>query len=237
MAAQFTAFAQVAGDKAAPGLNTAMLQLFGNNSNFIAHTEAHVSDKSGQEVASMPMTFERYGKNIRVEINMSHVKSRDMSPEFAAQMKQMGMDQMVTVMMPDQKTVLTIYPGLKSYAQTAMEKEEVEAANKEFKMQKTPAGKETINGHSCKKENVTLTDDKGNSQHATVWEASDMNNFPLRIQITENDATVVLNFTNVKLGRPDDAHFRAPANMSKFDSVNALMADAITKKMNSGAGK
>src|SRR5215469_16498091 len=119
-AVHLTAFAQLGGDQAAPGLNAAMLQLFGNNSNFIAHTEARVFDKGGNEIASMPMIFERYGRSIRVELNMAQVKSRDMSPEFADQMKKLGMDQMITIMLPDKKTVLTIYPGLKSYAQSPM---------------------------------------------------------------------------------------------------------------------
>src|SRR5579884_512999 len=95
MAANSDAFAQAA-DKGAPGLNAAMPKLFGKNTNFIAKVEAHVFDKNHQETTTMPMGFMMLGDRIRVDINMTQVKSREMSPEFASQMKQMGMDQMTT---------------------------------------------------------------------------------------------------------------------------------------------
>jgi hypothetical protein len=235
---QFSALGQAAGaEKGTPGLNAAMPKLFGKNTNFIAKVEAHVYDKNHVETTTMPMGFEMLGTRIRVDINMTQVKSREMSPEFAAQMKQMGMDQMTTILMPDKKLVYTIYPGLKSYAQTPLDKDEAEAANKNFKVEKKSLGKETLDGHRCEKFSVTLTDDKGAQQHATIWEAADMSNFPIQMQLTEDSATVMMTYKDIKLGRPAESHFAPPSGMAKYDSVNALMSDAITKKMNAGAAK
>lgn len=226
------AFAQTAGDKSTPGLNSAMPKLFGSNTNFIARVETHVYDKNHQETTTMPMGFEMLGDRIRVDINMTQVKSREMSPDFANTMKQMGMDQMTTILLPAKKVVLTIYPGLKSYAQTPMDKEEIDAANKDYGVKKKRLGKETIDGHACEKEEVTLTDDKGNEQHATVWEAEDMNKFPVQMELKQDNASVIMNYKDVKLGRPSESHFEAPTGMAKFDSVSALMSDMITKRMN-----
>jgi hypothetical protein len=235
MSSPGAALAQAGGGKGAPGLNSAMPKLFGSNTNFIAKVDARVYDKNHQETTSMPMGFEMLGDRIRVEINMTQVKSREMSPDFANQMKQMGMDQMTTILLPDKKVVLTIYPGLKSYAETPMDKDEVESSKKGLKVTKTHLGKETIDGHACEKEEVTLTDDKGTQQHATIWEAADMNKFPIQMQLTQDDASVVMKYKDVRLGRPADNHFQAPTGMAKFDNVNALMSDAITKRMNAGA--
>lgn len=226
------AFGQTAADKTAPGLNSAMPKLFGDNTNFIARVDTHVYDKNNKETTSMPMGFEMLGERIRVDINMTQVKSSVMSPDFATTLKQMGMDQMTTIMLPDKKVVLTIYPGLKSYAETAMDKQELEDAKKNLKMKKNRLGKETVDGHPCEKEEVTLTDDKGNEQRATIWEAQDMNKFPIKMQLSEDNTSVIMNYRDIKLGRPADSHFQAPSGMAKFDSVNALMSDAITKKMN-----
>jgi hypothetical protein len=234
MSSHCAAFAQAAANKGTPGLNSAMPKLFGSNTNFIARVDAHVYDKNHQETTSMPMGFEMLGDRIRVEINMTQVKSREMSPDFANTMKQMGMDQMTTILLPDKKIVLTIYPSLKAYAQTTMEKDEVESAKKGYKVTKTPIAKETIDGHPCEKEEVTLTDDKGGQQHATIWEAADMSKFPIQMQLTQDDASVIMKYKDVKLGRPAESHFQAPAGMAKFDSVNALMSDAITRRMNAG---
>lgn len=230
------AFAEAA-DKGNPGLNAAMPKLFGSNTNFIARVEAHVFDKNNQETTTMPMGFAMYGSRIRVDVNMTHIKSRDLPPEVISQMKQMGMDQMTTILLPDQKQIITIYPGLKSYALTPMEKEEVDATSKNFQMAKSRLGKETVDGHPSDKYDVILTDNKGGKQHAITWEATDLHNFPVQIQLTEDNATVIMRFKDVKLGRPEENAFKAPKGMSMFDSVNALMSDAITKKMNAGTAK
>ena len=218
-------------------MNASMSKWFGSNTNFISKVEARVLDKNQQEVTSMLMGFEMLGGRVRVDINMAQVKSREMSPDFAATMKQMGMDQMITVLLPDKKLILSIYPGLKSYAESAMPKEEVESAEKDYKVQKTRLGKETIDGHACDKNDVTLTDDKGAKQRAIVWNATDLKDFPVQMQLTEDDNTVIMKFKDIKLGSPDNSHFDAPAGMAKFDSVNALMSDAITKKMNAAGSK
>ena len=235
---QLAVLAQGAGDsKGTPGMNAAMSKWFGGNTNFIAKVEAHVLDKNQQETTTMPMSFEMLGNRIRVDINWGQIKSRELSPEYVTTMKQVGLDQMVNVLLPDKKLILTIYPSLKSYAQTAMPKEDVESAEKDYKIDKAHVGKETIDGHPCQKNDVTLTDDKGGKQRATLWNATDMKDFPIQMQLTEDENTVILKFKDVKLGRPDSAHFEAPAGMAKFDSVNALMSDAITKKMNSAPAK
>ena len=230
------ALAQIpGGDKNAAGMNAAMVRLFGSNTNFISKAEVRVLDKNQQETTSMPMGFEMLGGKVRVDINMSQVKSKEMSPDFVANMKQMGMDQMTTILLPDKKVVLSIYPGLKAYAATPMAKDEIDAATQTYKIEKTRLGKETIDGRACEKNNVTLTDGKGEKQHAIIWNAADLKDFPVQMQIAADDSTLIMKFKDIKLGRPDASHFDAPAGLTKYDSVNALISEAITKKMNAPA--
>ncbi len=185
----------------------------------------------------MVMGFEMLAGKMRVDINMAEVKSKEMSPELAAMMKQMGMDQMTTILLPDKKTVLSIYPGLKSYAETPMDKSEAEAASMEYKMEKTRLAKETIDGHPCEKNNVTLTNPKGEKQHATVWNATDLKDFPVQMQIPADDSTLIMKFKDVKIGRPELSHFEAPAGLTKYDDLSTLMSDAVAKKMGAGTAK
>jgi hypothetical protein len=225
------------GDKSAAGMNSAMVKLFGNNTNFVSKAEAHVLDKKGQELTMMPMSFAMLGARIRVGLNLTDVKSREVSPDFIASMKQMGMDQMITILLPDKKLIRSIYPGLKAYAETPMDKAEAESATKNYRIEKTRLGKETIDGHACEKDTVTVTDEKGVKQSATVWYATDMHDVAVQIQINENESILILKFKDVKLGRPELSLFEAPAGYAKYDSINALMSEAITKKMGSNIAK
>jgi hypothetical protein len=239
LAAAPVAFAQApaAGGSGAPGMNAAMIRFFGSNTNFISKAEVRVVDKNQKETTAMTMGFQMLAGKMRVDINMAEVKSKEMSPEFAATMKQMGMDQMSTIMLPEQKQIITIYPGLKSYAIVPMPKDEADAAAMTYKMEKSRAGKETIDGHACEKNNVTLTDSKGGKQHAIVWNATDLKDFPVQMQIPDEDSTLTMKFKDVKLGRPETSQFEAPAGLTKYDDISTLMSDAVAKKMGFGASK
>ena len=232
------AFAQApGGDKAAGGMNPSMTRFFGGNTNFIAKAEVHVLDKNQHETTSMNMGFEMLGSKIRVDINMAEVKSKEMSPEFATTMKQMGMDQMITIELPEKKSIITIYPGLKSYTESPMPKEEVEGAFKTYQTQKTRLAKETIDSHPCEKNDMTFAEEKGAKEHVTLWNATDMKDFPVQIQMTVDDSVMIMKFKDVKLGRPDASHFEAPAGLTLYEDLNTLMKEAVSKRMGAATPK
>src|SRR3954454_21861154 len=131
------AFAQVSGGDLSSGLNAAMTKLFGNNNAFTSKAELHVWDKSKKETTVMPMGFNMLDGKTRLDIDLTQVKSTQMPAAAISSFKQMRMDQLSTVIRPDRKTTLLIYPALKSYAEIAMSSEEVADANKNFKVEKT----------------------------------------------------------------------------------------------------
>lgn len=238
LSAASAALAQMPGaDKSAGGMNPSMTRFFGTNTNFIAKAEVRVLDKQQHETTAMTMGFEMLGSKIRVDINMAEVKSKEMSPEFAATMKQIGMDQMTTIELPEKKSIITIYPGLKSYTESPMPKDEVEGAFKTYKTDKKRLAKETIDGHPCEKNDMTFVDDKGAQEHVTLWNATDMKNFPLQLQMTVDDSSMVMKFKDVKLGRPDPANFEAPPGLTLYDDLNSLMTNAVNKRMGAASTK
>ena len=139
------------GDKSAGGMNPSMTRFFGSNTNFVARAEVHVLDKLQRETTGMTMGFEMLGSKIRVDINMAEVKSKEMSPEFAATMKQIGMDQMTTIELPEKKSIITIYPGLKSYTESPMPKDEVEGAFRTYKTDKSASRRKPSTAMPVKK--------------------------------------------------------------------------------------
>ena len=237
IAAPRAALAQMPGN-GANGMSAAMVKLFGKNTIFTAKSEFDVLDKARTQTTSMPMDFSLLDGKVRVDIDMTQVKSSLMPPNFISTMKQMGMDRMATITRPDKKVTLIVYPLLKSYAEIPMSKEEAAAQQKDYKLAKTRLGKETIDGHACEKIKVTLTDDKGDKEEATVWNAPDLKDFPVQIQMPQQDTTLIIKFKDVKLGVADASQFDAPGGMTKYPSPEKLMQDAMTKMMSSqGAPK
>ena len=218
-----------------PHLGGAMSKLFGDNQAFSATLEMQVTDKSGKPM-SMPgkISFDT-GKS-RFEINMADMKGGQMPPDTAAQMKSMGMDQMVTIARPDKKAAYLIYPGMQSYAEIQPSNADSAPTNSDFKVETTEIGKDTVDGHPCVENKVVVTDKNGVKHESTVWNATDLKKFPVKIQTTEQGGIVTMLFKNVSLTKPAASLFDPPADFKKYDNVQQLMQQEMMKRMGGGMG-
>jgi len=215
-----------------PGMNPTLTKLFGKNTAFTAAGQVVVeSGKQGQPV-KVDMKFSMLDGKTRTEMDLTKMAD----PRGASQMKAMGMDQVVFISQPDQKLVLQVYPGLHGYVETAMPETEATAAAKDYKMEKTSLGKETIDAHACEKNKVTMTDDKGAKHEFIVWNATDLKDFPMRFQTTEQGSTVTISYKDVKLEKPDAKLFGPPGDYTKYDNQMDLIQATVMKRTPAGAG-
>jgi len=213
------------------GLNGAMLKLFGNTTAFTSRSQVQMLDKADKETMSLPLDFALLEGKIRLDLDLTKIKSKDFTPEMMAPFKQMNMTKMATVVRTDKKLTLVIYPGLQAYAEMPMSAEEKADWESNHKVEKTLLGKDTFDGHPCEKNRVVLIDGKGARQEALVWNATDQKDFPVQIQLKQPDATVVMQFKDVQMVRPDAKQFEAPAGYAKHDSIEKLMQAAMTKML------
>src|SRR6185295_4133813 len=228
-------FAQPQMSAGGPGWSAAMTKLFGDVKAFSAKADMRVLDSAEKESMSMAMTFALLDGMVRMEIDLAQMKSASMPPGAAASLKQMGMDRLTTIILPEKKSVCIIYPGLQAYLDMPLPEEEAAAAKKDFKISKTEMGKETIDGHACVKNKVIMTDDKGEKHEVLVWEAADLKSFPIQIRMTEKGTNVVIRYKDVQFSRPDARQFEAPAGYAKHTDMMQLMQVGM-QKMANGAG-
>jgi len=219
------------------GMNSALLKLFGNNTAFTARAEMRVVDnKAKKETALMPMKFAMLDGKVRADLDTTQIKSSEIPPEAIADMKKMGMDSVVTIQRPDKKISLLLYPSLQAWVETPMSKDEIADATRNYKVEKTKVGRETVEGRACDKNKVVLTSDLGQKVEATVWNAPDLKDFPVKIQMTDPENTIVFTFKEVKPGRPDPSQFEAPEKFTKYDNAQRLLMAAMARVTNN-AGK
>ena len=230
----FAACAQIGGAGAPAGMTAAIVKLFGDNHAFSAKAEVQVLDSAQKEIALMPMGFSLLDKNIRVEMDLTQVRNREMPPGAAESLKQMGMARVTSIVSPSKKTAYVLYPDQKVVLSMPLPKEEMTAADSSSKLDKTPIGKETIDGHPCVKNKVTLADDGGEKVEVTMWNATDLKDFPVQIQTKEKENTSLMRFKQVQLTPPEAALFEPPADYTQYTSQQELM-QAILKKAAPGA--
>jgi hypothetical protein len=216
-----------------PQLDGSTGKLFGDNQAFSAALEMGVTDKSGQPM-TMPGKISFDAGKSRFEINLADLKGGQMPPDAAAQMKSMGMDQMVTIARPDKKATCLIYPGLQSYAEMQLSNADSAPTNSDYKVETTELGKETLDGHPCVKNKIVVTEKDGNKHEYTVWNATDLKKFPVKIQTTEQGGDVTMLFKNVTLAKPAASLFDPPADFKKYDNVQQMMQQEMMKRMGGG---
>jgi outer membrane lipoprotein-sorting protein len=204
-----------------PNFDGAMAKLFGDNTGFSANMEFHVTRSSGREMIVLGKIAVLEGKS-RFDMDLSTMQGGHMPPQAAARMKQMGMGKMTAITLRDKKLSYIIYPDMKAYMENAAL--ETGAAPAEYKTEVTKLGEETIDGHDCVKNKVVVTGPDGVAHESTVWNASDLNQFPVKIQTTSEKGTAtVMLFKDVKMDKPDATQFDLPADFTKYDSMMSLI--------------
>ena len=121
-----------------------------------------------------------------------------------------------------------------SYIERPLKDSDVIRPQSDVRIEVTELGNETVDGHPCVKNKVVETDKKGRRHEYTVWNATDLKKFPVKIetgvQTGEQRSTVTILIKDVKLGAPDAALFEPPA--AKKANALTLLLD-LTKLMRS----
>jgi hypothetical protein len=204
-----------------PSLSGAIAKLFGENSDFTATMDFHFTRSGGNEI-TMPGKMAHTGNKSRFDMDLANMQGGNMPPQAMARMKQMGMDSMYTITLLDKKITYIVYPNMKAYVENPMPAGETNPEN--YKADATKVGNETIDGHDCVKNNVVMTGPDGVQHKATVWNASDLKQFPIKIEsATDSGDSMVMHFKDVKLGKPDAAQFEPPTDYTKYDTMMNLM--------------
>ena len=222
--------AQLPDGSSAP-MNAAMLKMFGKNTNFTAKADVRMLDNTKAETMSMGFTIALLDGKMRAEMDLTQIKNAMMTPQMLAQLKQMGADRTIYIVRPDLKANYVIYPSLKAYAQVPMSEEEKKAFGKEPRMQQTQLGKETIDGHPCVKNKVVVTGENGQTQEATVWNATDLKDFAIQIEMKEANSTVLMKFKDVQFGKALAREFEPPAGYTKHGGIEQIQQVMIQKMM------
>jgi hypothetical protein len=207
------------------GMNSAMIKLFGENASFTAQAEVKVLSNRVAWL-QMPGVFAATDSKLRVDFDMNLIRSTTITP---AMIKALGLDRVTSVIRPDKKTTYIIYPSKKSFISMPLAAEDFQVAAQ--KIEKKPLARETLDGHACVKNLSTVKSSKGTVLvQATTWNAADLKDFPLQIEINEGGNTTVMHFQNVNLTKPAAALFDVPAGFRDETPAPSKKAVIGTKK-------
>lgn len=221
---------------ASPGLNAALVRLFGNHQAFTARLELRMVDGQGKETLNAPMKFSMLEGKMRGDLDVTRLKAKDLPALAGTAAKSVGMTEVITLVRPDKQETYLLYPAFKACIVAPIDPEDVAALKKPANIQKTLLGHETLDGHPCVKNKVVVTGPDGSRHEATVWEASDLKNFPLRIQTLDDTNTLTLHFRQVKFQAPAVKDFDLPAGTARYDDPQELSMAVMKKFLKEAVG-
>ena len=162
---------------------------------------------------------------------MTQINSKQVTKESVAALKTSGLDRLATVVRPDRKTALIIYPSIAGYVELPMSRDEAADMDRTYSVSKVKLGRETIDGHPCEQFKVKLTSPNAPDQEAVVSYASDLRNFPVKIEMNQAETQLVMLFKDVQLARPDVKVFEAPGGYTRHVNIELLMQSAMLKTL------
>ena len=200
-------------------------RIFGDNASFTATAELTMNGQHGSGMHSMEMDYAVRDGQVRIEMDLAKMKGGNMPAEAIARMKQMGMDRSITLVRagPDKGTYM-IYPSMKAYVEMPAGKGmagDDQSGMPDIKKEKV--GSESVDGHPCDKYRVTVTQPNGRQVELFTWQATDMNDFPIKSEMTNNQGEVTIHFTDINQAKPDASLFALPSGYKGYDSMQQMM--------------
>jgi ankyrin repeat protein len=199
--------------------NHVFTPLFGTNP-CTAKCDVRVLNDSFKE--SFTETFALLDGKTRTEIDMGQMKHQMIPP---AATRQMGIDQKVIILRPDLKLTYVVFPRLRAYVKSPFLRPGEDARN-EPTLEKTPLGTESVDGHPCTKNKVIITTGDGEKHELSVWSATDLKDFPIRIEAKDGENIELSAYKEIQFVKSDPKQFEVPAGFKEYADFSEMMEKA-----------
>jgi hypothetical protein len=94
---------------------------------------------------------------------------------------------------------------------------------------KAPAN-DKIDGHPCTQEQLTVSLSDGTTSQISVWRATDLRGFPVRIRADSGTPRFLIDLTEVRFQEPSSALFDIPADFTKYESPKAMFDELFRRE-------
>lgn len=228
----WTVWGQMLGGSSPPALSASFSKLFGDVSGFSAKGEMITLDNKEVEIQRIPMDFFMLGNKVRMDVDCTQLKGlingKKMSVEIAAQLKRVGMAQMISTLLPEKELIYFTYPDHKAVLKVRLPQGDI-ADTIKSKTEMSELAKDTIEGHVCKKMKVRVHFNDLVLLDAITWNAGDLKDFPIQIQVRQKDKIVRFVYRDIQITKPDEKQFEVPSDYKQYLDMNLMLEDFMKR--------
>jgi hypothetical protein len=214
-----------------PGADIAqtVAKVFGDHKAFTTKMNTTVQTAELGELTT-EVSYAMLDGNVRVEVNLGALQGAVINEPVLAQLKMVGMDKSYAILRNDKRKVYWVFPNIEASLVVGMP-EPKDAAAAIPKVEVTRLGEEKIGDHDCIKNLMTFLYPDGSKQIFTVWNATALKGFPVKIEGEQHGRKFSTVCFAVTLETPDGKLFELPDGYKEFGNLMDLMGAAMQKMM------
>ncbi len=172
---------------------------------------ASLTLSAGSALAQSPFEFQQFSTTM--------VMQQGQHPQMSMKMYRSG--NLMRTDMPggsyaithtDTRTTYMVMGGHCMQMQAPPRNDPFATASEDAKVERSAAGSGTVDGHSCKIENVTVIPKNGKPTTMKVWEAQDLKGFPVKIEMQTEQGPATMLYRDVSFDKPAASVFEHPSN-------------------------
>jgi len=210
-----------------PGMAAVVLKLCPDTPEFSAKTTVEIVGKQGELQTAMTIGLALRETNMWQDLNVA--KMPQLPPNVRAAMIIADLDRIIIITRVDRNLVYVVFPGVEAYSAFPIPDavlHEIKERDKAASFDSTPIGEEIVDGHPCMVTKLVVTEPGRPTDEAILWRASDLDGFPVKIEVRETRRTTKLDFSKVEVGRPDQSLFEVPTNYLRLATTAEILAHA-----------
>lgn len=193
--------------------------IFNGKQAFVAQGTVLLKNPEGTILVSNSTSYACREGKFRTEVHPPAMATKKAESEEISMSR--SMNELTYITCPERSIVYVLYPKLKGYMELP---DPLAAFNKSPKIEKAELGQDVAGGRPCFKSKVqVVAANPGPRREFTVWEATDMNRFPVQVEFASGTNTVQVQFSEVQPGAPDPGLFKPPADSKYYATPDALM--------------
>ncbi len=124
-----------------------------------------------------------------------------------------------TIMSLSQHTTYMVMGNSMCMQMTPQGQQNPFAESQNATVERSAVGTDTVDGHSCKVENLTVTSRDGKVTKMKVWEAEDLKGFPVKVEMQSGRGPITVEYEDVSFSEPDASLFTHPENCRQMPAM------------------
>lgn len=214
-----------------PGFHHALFDVLTGGPAFSGRAKIGMSNGTDQNPGTISCNIAFLSDKMRVDVD-SFDPGTNVPPAEAANVKNIRSS---ILLRPDRNRMYLIFPQFRAYVELSYSRGAGQDPVPPAVITRNPLGKEAVGIQPCLKSQWNISEVNGDTYDLTVWNATNLDNFPIQIRL--GPPTALLEFEDLHMQAPDSGLFETPSGYVRYEGVKEILSKELDKGTNTNGSQ